>query len=121
MYLSLCDSQVITNDTYKAVLHRAVSNRKRVRLSMVYSAYPPTKISITAAPEFVSLTHPPLYKPFTWSEYLSGQVRHILNPIDGLQKGKTDAEAQNQYSKSSGNGSEPLHLELGIRSEIRSY
>ncbi|KAG0586113.1 hypothetical protein KC19_2G065200 [Ceratodon purpureus] len=112
--------QVITNDTYKACLHRAVPNRNKTRLSMVYSAYPPVKITITAAPEFVSHTHPPLYKPFTWSEYLRGKVRHILHPLDGLQSEKKDADTQNPYAKSSGKGSEPLQ-DRGMRSEIRSY
>ncbi|XP_024401396.1 gibberellin 3-beta-dioxygenase 1 isoform X2 [Physcomitrium patens] len=93
--------QVITNDNYKAVLHRAVPNRDKARLSMVYSAYPPANIFITAAPEFVSPAHPPLYKPFTWSEYLSGQVTHILNPIDGLQTVEREGETQNQTSESS--------------------
>lgn len=88
---------------------------------MVYSAYPPAKISITAAPEFVSRTHPLLYKPFTWSDYLSGKARHILDPLDGLQSETKDGEAPKKYSKSTGNGSESLHLDPGIRSESRSY
>lgn len=81
----LYDLQVLTNATYKAVLHRAVPNQGKGRLSMMYSAYPPANILITTAPEFVSSAHPPLCKPFTWTEYLSGQVSDIFNPLIAFQ------------------------------------
>ncbi|XP_073394763.1 gibberellin 3-beta-dioxygenase 1 isoform X6 [Physcomitrium patens] len=76
---------VLTNATYKAVLHRAVPNQGKGRLSMMYSAYPPANILITTAPENVSSAHPPLCKPFTWTEYLSGQVSDIFNPLIAFQ------------------------------------
>jgi len=92
--------QVLTNGVYKAVQHRASPNTQKVRLSLVYSAYPPATISITPAPEFVSATQPALYKPFTWSEYMSGRVSHILNPIDGLQPEPTQTGSGNNSSSS---------------------
>lgn len=94
------DIQVLTNGVYKAVQHRASPNTQKVRLSLVYSAYPPATISITAAPEFVSATQPALYKPFTWSEYMSGHVSHILNPIHGLQPEPTHTGSGNKSSSS---------------------
>lgn len=61
--------KVLTNGRFRSVRHRAITNSRNSRMSMVYFGAPPLDAWITSLPETVSLQRPSLYKPFTWGEY----------------------------------------------------
>ncbi|KAF3456407.1 hypothetical protein FNV43_RR01057 [Rhamnella rubrinervis] len=61
--------QVMTNERFKSVKHRAITNSLESRMSMAYFAAPPLGAKITALPETVTPERPPLYRAFTWAEY----------------------------------------------------
>ncbi|XAR70088.1 Flavanone 3-dioxygenase [Bertholletia excelsa] len=61
--------QVISNDRYKSVLHRAIVNSKKERIS-IPTFYCPSPEAVTApAPELIDEDHPAVYKSFTYQEY----------------------------------------------------
>lgn len=61
--------QVLSNDLYKSVLHRAVVNCKKERISIPTFYCPSPDAIIGPAPELVDEDHPAVYKNFTYSEY----------------------------------------------------
>ncbi|KAM0003069.1 putative flavanone 3-dioxygenase [Helianthus debilis subsp. tardiflorus] len=61
--------QVISNDKYKSVLHRAVVNCDRERLSIPTFYCPSPDAMIGPAPELVSLDEPAVYREFTYGDY----------------------------------------------------
>jgi len=68
--------QVISNGRYKSAKHRAVVNKKQDRYSLAYFAQPPNWDLIVPPQELLDSKHPPLYKPFSWKEYLETVVQH---------------------------------------------
>ncbi|KAJ0798958.1 putative flavanone 3-dioxygenase [Helianthus annuus] len=61
--------QVISNDKYKSVLHRAVVNCDRERLSIPTFYCPSPDAIIGPAPKLVTLDDPAVYREFTYGEY----------------------------------------------------
>lgn len=61
--------QVLSNDRYKSVLHRAVVNCEKERISIPTFYCPSPDAVIGPAPELVDKDHPAVYKPFTYQEY----------------------------------------------------
>ncbi|KAG0602996.1 hypothetical protein M758_10G057500 [Ceratodon purpureus] len=76
--------QVLTNGVYKAVKHRALLNAERSRLSLAYSAYPPSNLAIVPASQFVSDDKPSPYRPFSWAEFLAAKQKYVTDPLLGL-------------------------------------
>ncbi len=64
--------QVLTNDTYRASLHRVLPVPSRDRYSIVYFSMPRRDALIEPAPE---LYHgQPEYRSFAWTEFISGRL-----------------------------------------------
>ena len=62
--------QVISNDRYKSVLHRAVVNCSKDRISIPTFYCPSPDAVIGPAPELVNDDHhPAVYKNFTYEDY----------------------------------------------------
>lgn len=62
--------QVLTNGKFKSVQHRAVVPKTKPRLSIAYFLMPSELVTLVSAPELVDNSHPALYRPFTWTEFL---------------------------------------------------
>ncbi|KAL2468874.1 2-oxoglutarate (2OG) and Fe(II)-dependent oxygenase superfamily protein [Forsythia ovata] len=61
--------QVLSNDRYKSVLHRAVVNCYTERISIPTFYCPSPEAIIAPAPELIDKDHPCQYRSFTYSEY----------------------------------------------------
>ncbi|XP_054782214.1 protein DMR6-LIKE OXYGENASE 2-like [Prosopis cineraria] len=61
--------QVISNGRYKSVLHRAVVNSEKERMSIPTFYCPSQDAVIGPAPDLIDPHHPALYRNFTYSEY----------------------------------------------------
>jgi len=60
---------VISNDRYKSVLHRALVNCEKERMSIPTFYCPSPDATIKPAPQLVDDDHPAQYKSFTYREY----------------------------------------------------
>lgn len=61
--------QVLSNDRYKSVLHRAVVNSYKERISIPTFYCPSPEAVIAPAPKLIDEEHPCQYKSFTYTEY----------------------------------------------------
>ena len=61
---------MLTNGVYRSVQHRAVAPKTQARLSFAYFLTPAKGVSLIPAPELVDSLHPPLYRPFTWADFV---------------------------------------------------
>ncbi|GMH09611.1 hypothetical protein Nepgr_011452 [Nepenthes gracilis] len=61
--------QVISNDRYKSVLHRAVVNKEEERISVPTFYCPSPDAVMQPARELIDGDHPAAYKNFTYAEY----------------------------------------------------
>ncbi|XP_061340929.1 protein DMR6-LIKE OXYGENASE 2-like [Gastrolobium bilobum] len=61
--------QVISNDRYKSVLHRALVNCEEERMSIPTFYCPSQDAVIGPAPQLIGHDHPPQYTNFTYGEY----------------------------------------------------
>ncbi|XP_062089663.1 gibberellin 3-beta-dioxygenase 1-like [Humulus lupulus] len=84
---------ILSNGLYPSVLHRAVVNRTRHRLSIAYLYGPPSSVKISPLQRLVGPGRPPLYRPITWNEYLGTKAKHfnkalssvrLFSPVNGL-------------------------------------
>ncbi|KAI4329292.1 hypothetical protein L6164_021575 [Bauhinia variegata] len=76
---------ILSNGLYSSVLHRAVVNRTRPRLSVAYLYGPPTSVQISPHPKLVSPSRPPLYRAVTWNEYLGTKAKHFNKALSSVQ------------------------------------
>ncbi|XP_069144645.1 jasmonate-induced oxygenase 1-like [Solanum lycopersicum] len=66
--------QVWTNGRLKSVIHWAVVNKEKQRLSMAYFMNPTSSATIECPPQLIdSVSNPRKYVPFTW-----GELQHLL-------------------------------------------
>ncbi|XP_052210561.1 protein DMR6-LIKE OXYGENASE 2-like isoform X1 [Diospyros lotus] len=61
--------QVLSNDRYKSVLHRALVNEKKERISIPTFYCPSPDAVIGPTSELIDESHPAVYKRFTYQEY----------------------------------------------------
>ncbi|WOL08128.1 gibberellin 3-beta-dioxygenase 2-like [Canna indica] len=64
-------SHIISNGQFESVLHRAVVNRSRARISVAYFFGPQAHMTIAPMENLVSPNRGPVYRAVTWPEYLS--------------------------------------------------
>lgn len=76
---------MLSNGLYPSVLHRAVVNRTRRRLSIAYLYGPPSSVKISPLPKLVDNCHPPLYRAITWSEYLGTKAKHFDKALTSVR------------------------------------
>ncbi|CAM6027282.1 unnamed protein product [Sphagnum balticum] len=62
--------EVITNGYISSLQHRTIQPTMKPRLSLGYFLIPLDTCTISIAPEFVDAKNPPLFRPFSWLEYL---------------------------------------------------
>ncbi|NP_001313067.1 gibberellin 3-beta-dioxygenase 1-like [Nicotiana tabacum] len=91
---------ILSNGLYPSVLHRAVVNRTRHRLSVAYLYGPPSRVKVSPLAKLVDQRHPPLYRAVTWSEYLGTKARHFDKALSSVRlcaplSGFTDAKDHN--------------------------
>jgi isopenicillin N synthase-like dioxygenase len=61
--------QVWSNDTYRAALHRAVTNTERARYSIPFFFNPDYRTNYAPVPTMISDDHPAQYKEINWGEF----------------------------------------------------
>nr|BAJ65442.1 gibberellin 3-oxidase [Torenia fournieri]BAJ76663.1 gibberellin 3-oxidase [Torenia fournieri] len=76
---------ILSNGLYPSVVHRAVVNRTRHRLSVAYLYGPPSSVKISPLRKLVDKYHPPLYRPITWSEYLGTKAKHFDKALTSVR------------------------------------
>lgn len=76
---------ILSNGFYPSVLHRAVVNRNCHRLSIAYLYGPPANVQISPLSRLLSRTHPPLYRPVTWNEYLGTKAKHFNKALSSVR------------------------------------
>ncbi|MCD7451292.1 gibberellin 3-beta-dioxygenase [Datura stramonium] len=76
---------ILSNGLYPSVLHRAVVNRTRHRLSVAYLYGPPSGVKISPLSKLVDQRNPPMYRPVTWSEYLGTKAKHFDKALSSVQ------------------------------------
>ncbi|KMT00750.1 hypothetical protein BVRB_9g220330 [Beta vulgaris subsp. vulgaris] len=73
---------ILSNGQYPSVYHRAMVNRVQHRLSVAYLYGPAPGVRIQPLP---NTTHPPIYRPVTWSEYLGIKGEHFNKALSLIQ------------------------------------
>ncbi|XP_027330126.1 gibberellin 3-beta-dioxygenase 1-like [Abrus precatorius] len=76
---------VLTNGRFKNVLHRAVVNKTRHRISVAYIYGPPRDVKISPLTKLTNHGHPPYYGPITWKEYISLKSKHCNNALEFIK------------------------------------
>ncbi|KAI4307442.1 hypothetical protein L6164_030631 [Bauhinia variegata] len=71
--------EILTNGKYKSVVHRAVVNKKAVRISIGTAHGPPLDTVLSPAPELLSDDNPPAYRAITYRKYVQLQKNHPLD------------------------------------------
>ncbi|KAF0897330.1 hypothetical protein E2562_036128 [Oryza meyeriana var. granulata] len=86
--------QIISNDKYKSVEHRAVASSDDTRFTVTFFCNPRGNIAISPATKLVSAQSPALYKPIAFDEY------RRYSRMRGL-KGKSQLEAMKKNNSAS--------------------
>nr|GLL35182.1 gibberellin 3-beta-dioxygenase 1-like [Ipomoea trifida] len=76
---------ILSNGLYHSVLHRAVVNRSRHRISVAYLYGPPPGIKISPLQKLVAEGQPPLFRAITWSEYLRTKAKHFDKALSSVR------------------------------------
>nr|QEQ13286.1 VpGA3-oxidase [Viola philippica] len=76
---------ILSNGLYPSVLHRAVVNRIKDRLSIAYLYGPPSSIQISPIPKLLGPSQPPLYRSITWNEYLGTKAKHFNKALSSVR------------------------------------
>lgn len=76
---------MLSNGLYPSVMHRAVVNRTHHRLSIAYLYGPPANVQIAPLSNLLGPSHPPLYRPVTWNEYLGTKAKHFNKALSSVR------------------------------------
>ncbi|XP_048233540.1 gibberellin 3-beta-dioxygenase 1 isoform X2 [Ricinus communis] len=76
---------ILSNGLYPSVIHRAVVNRTKHRLSVAYLYGPPSSIQISPLSKLVGPSQPPLYKAVTFFEYLGTKAKHFNEALSRVR------------------------------------
>ncbi|KAL3824328.1 hypothetical protein ACJIZ3_020357 [Penstemon smallii] len=76
---------ILSNGLYPSVLHRAIVNRTQHRLSVAYLYGPPASVKISPLQKLVDISHPQMYRPITWSEYLGTKAKHFDKALTSVR------------------------------------
>ncbi|KAM1819295.1 hypothetical protein ACFX15_000911 [Malus domestica] len=85
--------QVLSNDRYKSVLHRAVVNCNKERISIPTFYCPSYDAVMEPAPQLIDDRHPPLYRSFTYAEFYEKFWDRGLNTRSSLDLFKTTSHS----------------------------
>ncbi|KAK7265001.1 hypothetical protein RJT34_32617 [Clitoria ternatea] len=67
---------ILSNGRFKNILHRAVVNKTRHRVSFAVIYGPPSDEMISPLTKFTNDEHPPLYRPVNWKDYIYSKALH---------------------------------------------
>jgi isopenicillin N synthase-like dioxygenase len=73
--------QAISNHRYKSLLHQAVVNCEKERMSIASYCYPSSDATIGPPKKLIDTDHPAIYKDFTFGEF-SKQMWKVITPTD---------------------------------------
>lgn len=76
---------ILSNGLYPSVLHRAIVNRTRHRLSVAYLYGPPSGVKISPLSKLVDQRNPQMYRPVTWSEHLGTKAKHFDKALSSVR------------------------------------
>ncbi|CAN0878303.1 Gibberellin 3-beta-dioxygenase 1 [Linum grandiflorum] len=76
---------ILSNGLYPSVVHRAVVNRKKSRMSIAYLYGPPSNVRISPVGKLVGPSQPPLYRAVTWNEYLGTKAKHFNKALSSVR------------------------------------
>ncbi|KAG9131345.1 hypothetical protein Leryth_006175 [Lithospermum erythrorhizon] len=76
---------ILSNGLYPSVLHRAIVNRTQHRLSIAYLYGPPSSVKVAPLSKLIDHSHPPLYRPITWSEYLRTKAKYFNKALSTIR------------------------------------
>ncbi|KAK6148919.1 hypothetical protein DH2020_016444 [Rehmannia glutinosa] len=107
---------ILSNGLYPSVLHRAVVNRTRHRLSVAYLYGPPSSVKISPLPKLVDHYHPPLYRPITWTEYLGTKAKHFDKALTSVRL----CAPRNGFVDTNDHSSMHANLVLGDNKGVKS-
>ena len=62
---------MLSNDRFKAPLHRVLASSGRRRYSAPFFFNPRPSADIAPLPRFVDEQHPPVYRPINWGDFRS--------------------------------------------------
>ncbi|CAK9857791.1 unnamed protein product [Sphagnum jensenii] len=77
--------EVMSNNQYKSVIHRVVTNTEEERISIDCVAQPPWDFPLSTCPELIDEDHPQIYKPIIGKEYQAFHFRNFEKPLPILQ------------------------------------
>jgi isopenicillin N synthase-like dioxygenase len=73
--------QAISNHRYKSLLHQAIVNCEKERMSIASYCYPSSDAKIGPPKKLIDNDHPAIYKDFTFGEF-SKQMWKVITPTD---------------------------------------
>ncbi|KAL3631840.1 iron ascorbate-dependent oxidoreductase [Castilleja foliolosa] len=76
---------MLSNGLYPSVLHRAVVNGTRHRLSVAYLYGPPESVKIGPLAKLVDEAHPRVYRSITWKDYLGKKAEHFNKALASVR------------------------------------
>ncbi|KAL7264981.1 hypothetical protein ACSBR1_002854 [Camellia fascicularis] len=72
----ICDIfQVWSNDKYESVVHRAMVNSEKERISIVFFFYPAHYTMVEPLEELINDRNPPKYRPYNWGKFSAARRR----------------------------------------------
>lgn len=75
--------EIYSNAKYKSILHRAMVNKEKVRISWTVFCEPPNNIILKPLPELVSDAEPARFSPRTYSQHIQHKVfKKTEEPVD---------------------------------------
>ncbi|GMI88591.1 ARABIDOPSIS THALIANA GIBBERELLIN 3-OXIDASE 3, gibberellin 3-oxidase 3 [Hibiscus trionum] len=77
--------QIVSNGRFKSVLHRAVVNNARHRVSTAFFYGPPWDVEVSPLRKLVDSDHPPLYRPVIWKEYLEIKKKIFNEALESVR------------------------------------
>lgn len=82
--------QILSNGKYKSIEHRALTNAKKTRMSVVSFHGPDDSAIISPLPDLVSGSEPALYKEVKYMDYLKNFFnKSLLSDKDALNLAKS--------------------------------
>ncbi|KAH7314860.1 hypothetical protein KP509_21G024600 [Ceratopteris richardii] len=79
--------QVISNGKYKSIVHRAIVNKTKARLSIVSLCFPSSNATIAPSEAAVGTSKGgrSLYKPFKWEEFMQAKSKYFMAALDNFR------------------------------------
>ncbi|CAL1400211.1 unnamed protein product [Linum trigynum] len=76
---------ILSNGLCPSVIHRAVVNRDRNRISIAYLHGPPSNVRISPVQKLVGPSQPQMYRAVSWSEYLGTKAKHFDKALSSVR------------------------------------